>query len=250
MNVGARLREARESRGLSREAIARTTRIPLAALAAIEQNNITALPPYPYNKGFVEAYAREVALDPHATAREFLDQFEPPAPPPTVADYKRLAPEVLIEGGPRRLTWLVVPAIGLVLLVLVSRGSTPESSGLDRAEDPPPTETPAGPAANRDQAALPNEGSSAAAPVADARPVSVVLVTTGPAWVEAHADGRRVLYELLGSGAERRLSADREITMRIGDAGAVSLAFNNRSLGSLGVPGQVRSLRVTPDGVR
>lgn len=240
MDVGARLRLARESRGLTREALSRSTRIPAATLAAIEHNDIASLPPFPYNKGFVEVYAREVALDPHATAREFLDQFEPPA---DVPPEPHVSPDAFIEGPSARVAWLLVPILGLVLVIYVSRPSTP---GTNTAGDPADsarsgevaTSADTGPPAERAVLAIIPE------------PVSIVLKTSGAAWVDARADGRRVLYELLAPGMERRLSADREIVLRVGDAGAVSLVVNDRRLGVVGRPGEVRILRVTPDGVR
>lgn len=248
MDVGTRLRQARESRGLSREALLRATRIPPAALAAIEANDIRHLPPYPYNKGFIEAYAREVDLDPHTTAHEFLDQFDPlPSPPPP--EHPRVPAEVIIEGRPRRLAWLVLPIIAIVWFMLAGRGSNPDAARIDREGPTPPEPV----AAVKDE-------SPPVGPRADARPaggsaehagaISVVLSTTGAAWVEARADGQRVLYELLDSGVERRLSAERDMTMRIGDAGAVSLTFNGRQVGVLGDRGQIRVLRITPEGVR
>jgi hypothetical protein len=89
-----------------------------------------------------------------------------------------------------------------------------------------------------------------AASAAHAQALSVVVVANGPAWLEAHADGRRVLYELLEPGASPHLSADRELRLRVGDAGAVSLTVNNRPVGVLGAPGAVRDLLITPENER
>lgn len=246
MNVGARLRQARESRGLSREALVRATRIPMGALAAIEDNNVTRLPPHPYNKGFVEAYAREVGLEPHSTAREFLDQFVI-EPPPAPVEHQRDSPEYVIEGRPRRVAWLAVPAAALVWFMMSGRGSTPDGAAVNPGV--PPRAEPVAPAA-RDEAAPARDVAPASGPVEHAGAISLVLRTSAEAWVEARADGQRVVYELLDPGVERRIGAEREIAMRIGDAGAVSLVVNGRSLGPLGASGQVRELRVTPDGLR
>lgn len=246
MDVGARLRQARESKGLSREAIVRATRIPIGALAAIEDNDVSGLPPHPFNKGFVEAYAREVGLEPHATAREFLDQFDFEAAP-APAQYERASPELLIEGRPRRVAWLVVPAIALVWFMMSGRGSTPEGGATVEPAEPAASEAVAA-AAKEEAAPAPEPPVSES--VEHAGAISLVLTTSAEAWVEARADGQRVLYELLDSGVERRISADREIALRIGDAGAVSLAVNGAPMGPLGGSGQVRDVRVTPEGLR
>jgi transcriptional regulator with XRE-family HTH domain len=74
-DFGALLRIAREGRGLTLQGISETTRIPIAALQALEQNDIARLPGRFYSRSFVRAYAREVGLDPAATVEAFLDAF-------------------------------------------------------------------------------------------------------------------------------------------------------------------------------
>ena len=64
MDIGARLRDAREARGLSIDAVSRSTRVQSRILSAIERNDSMCLPPRPYGRGFVRAYASEVGLDP------------------------------------------------------------------------------------------------------------------------------------------------------------------------------------------
>jgi cytoskeletal protein RodZ len=247
MNVGERIRQARESRGLSLEAISRVTRVSAAALAAIDRNDVASLPPYPYSKGFIEAYAREIGLDPHQTAWDFLDQFAATGPRPAAPEVHDLPPHVVIEGRPRRPVWLAVALVGLVLFFFISRDPAveePSASGATAATAEPEA------AAAVQQASAAVESppvSGQAASAAHAQALSVVVVANGPAWIEAHSDGRRVLYELLEPGASPHLSADREVRLRVGDAGAVSLTVNNRPVGVLGARGAVRDLLITPE---
>ncbi|MCA1586686.1 MAG: helix-turn-helix domain-containing protein [Acidobacteria bacterium] len=251
MDVGARLRQARESRGFTSEALARTTRIPHAALSAIERNEIASLPPYPFNKGFVEAYAREVGLEPHSTSWEFLEQFGARAHAPALPDPKRVAPEVYIDGPPRRFSWLALAAVALAVFWLATRTGTPAPENVPVTQTAPvPMESDAVRASVEDLPASSTSRVAPPTPAAHAGPLLAVLTTHGSAWVEARADGRRVLYELINAGAERRVSAEREITILVGDAGAVSLTVNEKSFGTLGSPRQIRVLRITPDGVQ
>jgi transcriptional regulator with XRE-family HTH domain len=62
--LGDLLRVARERQGLTVEDIALSTRIPKRHLEALEQNNLAALPPGPYRRGEVLAYASAVGVDP------------------------------------------------------------------------------------------------------------------------------------------------------------------------------------------
>ena len=76
----AQLRSAREGKGLSIGTLAERTRVPVRTLAAIERNDQSALPPHPFGRGFVRAYAEEVDLDSERLVREYFAQF--PSPPP------------------------------------------------------------------------------------------------------------------------------------------------------------------------
>jgi hypothetical protein len=78
----------------------------------------------------------------------------------------------------------------------------------------------------------------------------VVLTTAAPSWVEARADGEQVLYRLLPAGERHELRARRDLRLRVGDAGAVSLTVDGRDAGVLGRPGEVRDLTFSPRRAR
>jgi cytoskeletal protein RodZ len=61
-SFGDLLREGRERRGLTLEALARTTRVPEATLRALESGGLEGLPPEVYTKGFIRAVARTVGI--------------------------------------------------------------------------------------------------------------------------------------------------------------------------------------------
>src|SRR5467141_1824013 len=69
---GAKLRDARERRGISLRQIANATKISVAAL---ERNDISRLPGGIFSRAFVRSYAIEVGLDAEATIQEFIAQF-------------------------------------------------------------------------------------------------------------------------------------------------------------------------------
>ena len=74
-DFGAKLRNAREGRGISLRQIASSTRIPVAALEALERNDVSRLPAGVFSRGFVRSYAAEVGLDPDTVLNEFVDRF-------------------------------------------------------------------------------------------------------------------------------------------------------------------------------
>src|SRR3954452_18189263 len=83
MSIGAQLRAAREAKGLSVGAIAQRIRVQPRVLSAIEIDDLSVVPPRPFDRGFVRAYADEVDLDPELTVRDYFAQF--PALSPAAA---------------------------------------------------------------------------------------------------------------------------------------------------------------------
>src|SRR5919109_2074625 len=74
-DFGTKLKRAREGRGISLRQIATATKISVAALEALERNDISRLPGGIFSRAFVRSYAIQVGLDPEDTVREFIAQF-------------------------------------------------------------------------------------------------------------------------------------------------------------------------------
>ena len=63
-HFGDMLRRAREARSLALEAVSVATRIAVHHLRALERGDLDALPPGPFGKGYVRAYAQFLNIDP------------------------------------------------------------------------------------------------------------------------------------------------------------------------------------------
>lgn len=74
-DLGARLRQARQTKGVSLRDIATTTKISVVALEALERNDYSRLPGGIFSRAFVRAYALAVDVDPEAAVQEFLTEF-------------------------------------------------------------------------------------------------------------------------------------------------------------------------------
>jgi transcriptional regulator with XRE-family HTH domain len=247
-DVGAELRAAREARGLSIDQLAKRTRVQPRYLNAIEHNDIALIPPRPFGRGFVRAYATEVGLDPEVTSRDYFGRFAPltiapEAPPaPSAAD---LTEE---RSGPWALLAIAAATIAVVALLTLGRDGEPTSvvSAVGTSGTPSSDAIPApGPVAGNGAAEAAADASAAPA----SRRLMVILDVSRPCWVTATADGQRAIYALLQPGVREKLTATREIVIRAGDAGALTWSINGKDSGSFGAPGEVRTVRVTDDGV-
>jgi hypothetical protein len=76
--------------------------------------------------------------------------------------------------------------------------------------------------------------------------VTILLEATGPSWVSAEVDGRRVIYRTLQAGEREVLRARREIRIRTGNAGALRWQVDGRAATAMGKPGEVRTARISP----
>jgi cytoskeletal protein RodZ len=70
-SFGARLKHAREARGVSLPEIAASTKIAVAALEALERNDVRRLPGGIFGRAMVRSYALAVGLDADATVTDF-----------------------------------------------------------------------------------------------------------------------------------------------------------------------------------
>jgi len=66
MKFGDRLRQAREARGVTLDAIAAETHIARHYLEALERSDLDALPGAVFNKGYIRSYAQFVGVDPQS----------------------------------------------------------------------------------------------------------------------------------------------------------------------------------------
>jgi len=108
MSFGARLRAARERKGIGLDAIAQNTKINAALFDALERGDTSRWPSGIFRRAFMRAYANAVGLDPEATLKEFLEVFPDPFDGPASAlergEGAACAAELSVEAGPLRLT--------------------------------------------------------------------------------------------------------------------------------------------------
>lgn len=242
--VSRRLRGARELAGLSIEDLAATTKIRRTALQAIERGEFDRLPGDFYVRAFLKAYAREVHLPPDEIVSEY-NALRGTAPEPNAV------PEHLEEQHPPP-AWLLalarpetvraVIAVAAVLLVMAFFRSRPVAER--------PHEAGAVGTSGVVEAAAPVL--PAAPPRAEAPPDKLVLEIhpTGPTWVTGAADGKRVLYRLIGPGERVTVEARDDLTFRVGNAVAFAFAINGIPGKPLGGPNEIREFRITRENYK
>ena len=236
-DIGARLRLAREHRRWSLPDVAKRTKLSLDVLQAIERNDFARLPGGMFRKAYVRMLAVEVGLDPNEIAADYCAQFEPPIEP-AVQDQQHGLQEKLIDQlapSPRRSFVAVAALAGAAAawFMLQPRPVTPAMPSVDATSGAPR------------HAGTPTAIVAHAAAV----PLRIEMAATGWCWVAAETDGERVMYRLLEPGERVVLEGQHLISLRLGDAGSVTLSINDGARRSPGRHGEVVELEVTPDNV-
>jgi cytoskeleton protein RodZ len=256
-SLGGYLRALRETKGGSLEDMARSTRVGIRHLEALEEERLPDLPSPVFVRGFIRAYC------------SFLRE----APEEALRHYERLAGERAAahaaSAPPRpRTTWATSSVlVGLVLLVILGvalivinltvkrTGGTSVAAPKMEASAPQPAEpaaaprpgpalgqpvAPPGPPAPSTRVTLstPPPDSTTQAGAAPG-PQRLLIKAVEPSWIRVQPDEGRATEELLPAGASREWSAERRFLVTIGNAGGVELALNGKALPPLGPKGTV-----------
>ena len=252
--VGARLRAAREVKRLSVHAIATTTKIPVGALNALEEDDVARLPGGIFARGFVRSYAAAVGLNPEQTVRDFVAQLPAhESATDAVSDdrphgYHRSTRQWLVAG--LVLGGVLVCSAGATLLFVVgipglpTRTDTPPGPAVAMAPEPALSPRLAVPVRELPSPTI-EPVPHTIEPVPQA-PLTIVLRPRRDCWVSLRIDGESVVRRVMRAGEQETYGGRAEIILNVGDAGAFAFAINQRAGRALGASGQVVTVRLTP----
>jgi cytoskeleton protein RodZ len=246
MDIGADLRKARIAQQRSIDDVSRSTKISSAVLRAIENDDFAKVPGGLFARGFLRAYARDVGLDAEEIVRRYRSEFEvPETAPDTRATQPPAWPSLSKLTGPEdevvRTRRSQIVEFGAILIVVaacfafVRQSQRPQSA-------PAQAEVPAAAAApSTAERPVATTGPNAAAAVG--AELKVELHPKGPCWVEATADGERVVAKLMNAGDRQAITVREDLTLRIGDPTAFAFSID-------GVPGRPFGRTSQPETIR
>lgn len=235
---------------MSLRQIANATKISVAALEALERDDVSRLPGGIFSRAFVRSYAVQVGLDPEAMIQEFILAFPSDAVTaghPTsgqVEDHQAVQSEQRSASTFLWLALLSVPIAGAVLYFATSGARAPRALAPAETSPPPSAPPPAAAAAERILDQKPDE--LVVKRVAPAAVLTVGVAASRRCWVSATADGKRQIEQLLQPGDSRVVQVRREMVLTAGDAAAIALTFNGAAARPLGRSGEVVTARFTP----
>ena len=249
---GEELRRERELRDVSREQLSAATKVSVRQIAALESGRYAQLPAGVFSKGFVKVIALHLGLDAeravaafrhvHAGWEEDCVKRQRQAPTST-AGLRLSTPRRAVSSS----TTLRGIAIALVLAAVTGAAAFLRTRSVDRrspaASAAPVARAESGPASlalppmvAAATVALP-AGTSLPSAFSSAAPSpgrTLSLTFRDECWAEVRVDGKLVVRGLFPKGSRREFSNGGTFTLTLGNAGAVDVVVDGRSLGVLG----------------
>ncbi|MBC7342562.1 MAG: helix-turn-helix domain-containing protein [Clostridia bacterium] len=242
--LGETLRAARERKGVSLKQAEEATKIRSKYLEALEREDFGALPGKVYAIGFAKTYAKFLGLNSEEVAHQCRSQL-------SELDRGHGGEEDLpatVYLVPKNQPWrryIRATAAFLVVLCLLlgaywAINHVLVSSPALTSNNHPSTDTPRVPP----ETSHPGPTNPSNPPAEQGLELNIRIIKD-ECWVSITSDGVRVYQGLIRAGDQKTVIARREIIVRLGNAGVVSLSLNGQDLGIVGKPGQVVTKRFT-----
>ncbi len=260
--VVAHLRQVREERSIRIDELAAYTRIRPVFLQALEEGRFEELPEPVYVQGFVRHYGDAIGLDGTSLAQDFASICSPPPEPSQDDGELDKKPNIYIPLAVPYILLLVAASFGLFYILNPPRPSesfsqkktsslTSEKKTSSKVVSDPSPRT--FPVAQQTPSPIPTPRGSitptpTASPSAEATsPVEVKIELQDESWLRVQVDGKTEFEGTLTKGERKSWTAQKELVIRSGNAGAVMVSTNNQQPTPLGSLGTVKQVKYTSE---
>ena len=240
--IASKLKTRRESLDISLEQIAKNTRIGIYHLESLEGGRYAELPGGMYNRAILRAYCDEIGLDNDEILKCYNDEIAPeqkPAIRPPPRDFTPRTHTILV--------WSLIFIFGIGLFLSrewLAAALSPyfssdyggQISGL-QPEQPTTTESDA----QTENVAVKTIVQS------KLQPLRLEIVGKEECWLSINSDESGTVTKTLSPGDVEFFTANRTISLIVGNAGGVLLRINDRTAKTLGQSGQVVRLTINED---
>ena len=242
LDPAARLRDAREAKGLSYRQLAEATKLSVRVIELLESDRIADLPEGIYRRSIVRAVAREVGLNPEQLLTEFTAAHPDHLAAPTAAAVVDPKPTSSFQKALAVVSAILPIAAGVLYFALPWQEP-------HRAAVLPPSATELERRAEPVRAEVMPIGGFAAVSLPASRPVPVVVTLTISARCQLRviADGTEIVGRVMQPGETMPIELGEELLLLGDNASAVQFSINGQAGRLLGEPGDVLSARIGRD---
>jgi cytoskeleton protein RodZ len=240
LDPAARLRLAREEKGLSLRQVAEATKLSVRAIELLERDCLSGLPDGIYRRSIIRSVAREVGLNPEQLLTEFT-ALHP--------DDLQTMPSCVIAEPQKATSFnkvLTIVSAVLPMLAGILYFGLPMARNMAADKPKPQLE-------QRRMAPIQAEiipvGGFKEASVAVVRPVPVVVTLTisSRCQLRVVADGNEIIGRTMEQGETLPIELGSELLLLGDNASAVQFSINGQAGRLLGEPGDVLSTRIGRD---
>lgn len=241
-SLGNILKEERLKQGKNIKEIEIVTKIRGKYLLAIENDNFDALPGATYTRAFIRSYAKALDIESSPLIEEFVKIYQKPTLPAeesrteystkNIYPSSRMGYSTTRRKKPNYSLRQVMAAIA-VLFVFMFAYSSLKSMWTPAKE----IKVSSGLASKKES--IPKKNN--AKPVAQNKTKKITLlakISSPGSWVRVVCDNKEEFEGILQDGSQRSFSGSK-IVLRAGNAGAVQVWKNDKSLGKIGNAGEV-----------
>ena len=236
--IGRKLKDAREKRGLSIEGVYKATRMQPSVIAAIEEGKAEERLDRIYLLLFVKKYAFFLGLDGEslaASCKSFYARRELTREAPS-----EKAPPVKVSEAEKWLTPAAFGALAFICIFFILLFGI--KLKFTRKIQKPITSSRRAP---RAQAAV----KESAFPIAQGEAIELSLRSTDRVWMKVKKDGKVIFEGTLNKNKQKNFYADDKIELWAGRAEALEITVNGKALGVIG-KGNIKNILISRRGLK
>lgn len=245
--LGSQIRQVREEKSISIDEIATKTRIQARLLVAIEEGDLDNLPEPVYIQGLIKQFAEALGLN----GREYAEAFPTGTQTYTINPSWRQLPAAQLRPLHLYLIYILLIIASISgLSYLFDQRSAQQDTQQETTQQQREQES----VASQPEAKLGSVNSPSSQDTSQpssqtqnqAPPVEVNVSIKQKSWLRVISDGKTVYQDTLSKGETKTWTAQKQLTLKAGNAGGVVVEYNQQSPKPLGQPGQVKEITYSP----
>lgn len=229
MSLGSMLTKARKDAGFSIDDLSDATNIRGALLREMEADEFTNCGGETYARGHLRNIAKKLNID----AQPFLDAYESEQGQSVRSIQDLWVENSLMEeqGEPRKASWKVLAGISVASLLVIGLAQVIFTSSSDSPTPTPITTPNATSSVSEDQSEIVSDGTKVEIVITASRARSYLLISD--------ESGQALFDGQIAQGEEKIYSSTSKLTLKVGNAGAIDLKVNGKTVPPIGTSGQV-----------
>lgn len=251
-SLGKTFKKIRESKHTSIEEASEKTRIPKKIISTIEDDRLGEISSVFYARGFVKSYAHFLGALEENKVKEFLSTGQKKDVTQLLLRDEKVPGDWFLKHKKQVLIGILAAlSVWLLLFSLIEVGKFMRNAcaryKAHAAERKKDAEKPATvkpilpePAGEKETPAVTEKKSQG---------FEIEITARYHTWIQVVSDGALSFRGSLKKGTGDTWRAKKKIELELGNAGAVTLSFNGKDLGSPGKKGEKKILLITKDGV-